>query len=179
MKWNPFKKSKPDSEPFDPLADLTLSKLKVGYVVDYDLVTWQVTAHNYYEIDGDHIDEWELSDGQRTFYLEREEDDEVEWTLSQKLTLSKIDGDIKAHLKANEDPPDTLTVDGVTYHGESTAAGEFYKDGKEPAREFVAWDYSAGEDRSLSFEQWGEDEYDASLGQAVEEYQFSSILPGE
>ena len=178
MNWNPFKKNEPE-ESFDPLADLILSKLKVGYVVDYDMVTWQVTAHSYYEIDGDRIDEWELSDGQRTCYLEREDDDEVEWTLSQKLSLSKIDSDLRGHLKTNEDPPDTLTVDGVAYAGESTAAGEYYRDGKGPGREFVGWDYESEDGRSLSVEQWGEDEYEASLGQTVQEYQFSNILPGE
>ena len=29
----------------DPLADLVLCKLKVGYLVDYDLQTWQVTGY--------------------------------------------------------------------------------------------------------------------------------------
>jgi len=178
MNWNPFKKNEPE-EFFDPLADLILSKLKVGYVVDYDMATWQVTAHSYYEIDGDRIDEWEFSDGQRTLYLEREEDDEVEWAMSEKLALSKIDSDLRGHLKTNEEPPDTLTVDGVSYAGESTAAGEYYKDGKGPGREFVVWDYESKDGRSLSVEQWGESEYEASLGQTVQEYQFSNILPGE
>ena len=28
----------------DPIADLVLEKLKVGYLVDYDLQTWRVTG---------------------------------------------------------------------------------------------------------------------------------------
>jgi len=95
------------------------------------------------------------------------------------LAPSKIDGDLRGHLKTNEDPPDTLTVDGVTYAGESTAGGEFFKDGKGPGREFLVWDYESEDGRSLSIEQWGDDEYEASLGQTVNEYQFSNILPGE
>ena len=40
-----------DAEP-DPIADLVLGKLKVGYLVDYDLKTWEVTGYCRYEFDG-------------------------------------------------------------------------------------------------------------------------------
>ena len=42
MVWN-RKFGKKKKEEFDPFQDLVLSKLKVGYLVDYDLKTWDVT----------------------------------------------------------------------------------------------------------------------------------------
>ena len=36
----------PDEPALDPLHDLVLAKLRVGYLVDYDLKTWEVTAYN-------------------------------------------------------------------------------------------------------------------------------------
>ncbi len=179
MNWNPFKKKKDEPE-LDPLSDLTLSGLKSGYIVDYDLKTWQVTAHNYYDYEGDRADEWELTCADEVVYLEREEDDGITWTLSRKISLSDIDGDLRSHFREHEDPPEELICNGVEYAGESSDVGEFYKNGDPPGQEFVAWDYiDRSGKQTLTIEQWGDDDYEASLGEIVEEYQFSSILPSE
>ena len=90
MNWNPFKKKKDES---DPVVDFTLSDLKPGYVVDYDLKTWKVTAKNHYDFDGDRVDEWELTCADDVMYLEREEDDGLSWTVSRKIPISRVDGD--------------------------------------------------------------------------------------
>ncbi len=179
MNWNPFKK-KQDEPEFDPLKDLTLSGLKPGYVLDYDLKAWQVTAHHYYDYEGDRVNEWELACADEVLYLDREEDDEITWTLSRKIPLSHIDGDLRAHLREHEDPPQEITCNGVEYTGESSDVGKFYKNSEPPGQEFIAWDYidRSGE-KTLTVEQWGDDDYEASLGEIVEEYQFSDILPSE
>lgn len=179
MNWNPFKKKeeKEESEAFDPL-NITLSDLKPGFVLDYDLKTWQVAAHHYYDYDGDRIDEWELSCGDETVYLDREEDDGITWTLIRKIRLSTIDDNIRSHMRNNDDPPDEITHAGTTYHGESSAVGHYYKNSEGSGQEFIAWDYlDDSEKRTLSLEQWGDDEYEASVGEVVEEYQFTNILP--
>ena len=177
MPWNPFKKKNAEPE-FDPLRDLTLSDLKPGYLLDYDLKTWSVTAQNRYDIDGDSVDEWQLSSGSEVRYLEREEDDTVSWTLSRKVPLADVDTGLQAHLKENDDPPESISFEGTEYEGESTAAGKFYKGGEGSGQEFIVWDYvDASGSLSLTLEQWGEDEYEASVGESVEEYQFSNILP--
>jgi hypothetical protein len=179
MNWNPFKKKQEEeSEAIDP-TNITLSDLKPGFVLDYDLKTWQVTAHHYYEYDGDRVDEWELSCGDDTAYLDREEDDGITWTLTRKIRISDIENNIRAHMRENDDPPDEITYNNKTYHGESSAVGQFYKDGEEPSQEFITWDYlDDSEKHTLSLEQWGDDEYDASVGEIVEDYQFTNILPG-
>jgi hypothetical protein len=60
------------------------------------------------------------------------------------------------------------------------AGGHFYKDGTGPGQELLEWCF---EDESgkklLTIEQWGEDEFEAFIGEQVEEYQFSNILPRE
>ena len=177
MPWNPFKKkdAKPD---LDPLRDLTLSDMKPGYLLDYDLKTWSVTAQNRYDFEGDSVDEWQLSSGSEVRYLEREEDDTVTWTLSRKVPLADVDAGLQAHMKENDDPPESIAFEGIEYEGESTAFGRFYKDGEGSGQDFVAWDYiDASGSLSLTLEQWGDEEYEASVGESVEEYQFSNILP--
>lgn len=177
MNWNPFKKRDPEPEARDPLS-LTLSDLKPGYVLDYDLKTWQVTAHHYCDYDGDRVDEWELACGDDKAYLERAEDDDTTWILTRKIPLSNIEGDIRDHMRRNDDPPDEVICNGVAYYGESSAVGRYHQNCDREEREFIVWQYlDDSEKRTLSLEQWGEDDYDASVGEIVEEYQFTDILP--
>ncbi len=178
MSWNPFKKK--DQEPeLDPLKDLTLSGMKPGFVVDYDLKTWQVTAQHRYDYEGDTTDEWELTCADEVLLLEREEDDGVTWTLTRKIGANAIEGNLRAHMKENDDPPDTVTHNGTSYHGESSDVGQFYRNGEDPGLEFISWSYADDSGKKVLFiEQWGDDEFDASAGEIVEEYQFSDILPG-
>lgn len=174
-------KSKPESggDDFDPLH-MELGKMKVGYYVDYDLKTWKVTAYNRYDYgEGYFGDEWELEADGETRYLEREEDDEVSWTLSRKLPIGAIDGNIRQQIIDNEDPPDQVTVKGKTYYMDESGSGHLYKDGKGDGVPFICWDYESEDGESvLAIEQWGETDFEASEGIYVEDYQFSNILPG-
>ena len=179
MDWNPFKKKEKEDQ-VDPLSGLNLSALKTGYVLDFDLKTWQVTAHNRYDYDGDWTDEWELSSAEEVRYLEREDDDEVSWTLYRNIPLSEIEEDVRTLIRDNDDPPEAVSCNGTRFLSESSDAGHFHRDGSDVGREFVNWTYvDDSEEKVLVIEQWGENEFSASLGEFVEEYQFSSILPGK
>ena len=61
--WNKLFGKKDAQPETDPLHDLTLAHLKVGYLLDYDLKTWEVKSHNRYDFDGTRSDEWELDAG--------------------------------------------------------------------------------------------------------------------
>lgn len=161
----------------DPLRDLILSKLKVGYLLDYDLQTWQVTGYARYDFDGDRVDEWEIVAAGDKRFLEREAEEEG-WSLAQKIPIGAIDGDVRNHIKEHEDPPDRLSYEGVDYYLDDSTAGHFYPSGEGEGQPLIKWEYvDKGEERFLTVEQWGENEFEASAGIFVEEYQFSNILP--
>lgn len=178
MIWNKIFKKKEKDE-LDPLKDLVLSKLKTGYLVDYDLKTWEVTAHNRCEWgEGDFSDEWELQSGEEIFYLEREEDDEVEWTFTQKIPITEIGNGIPAHIKEHDDPPEEINYKGKKFRLQDSGGGRFHKEGKDFYDEFLSWDYEdESEEYILTIEQWSEKSFEAAHGQYVEEYQFTNILP--
>jgi len=179
MVFDFFKKKK--KEEFR-IEDLVLSKLKKGFMVDYDMRTYCVTACNKYQWnEGGVTDEWELKAGSETWFLERsEEDGEVEWSLCRKLSISELEGDIASEIVRNEDPPEEVVHKGKRFVFEEDDIGEFLRDGSEEALSFVAWDYEdeTGE-QFLTIEQWGEAKFDMQVGFMVEEYQFTNILPGE
>ncbi|MEE8397638.1 MAG: DUF4178 domain-containing protein [Desulfobacterales bacterium] len=173
-----FSKKNEERAP-DPLSDLTLEKLGVGYFVDYDMKTWCVEACNHYDWgDGDTTYEWQLVSHDDTLYLERQPDDEDHWSVSWKIPIGTLGVDINAHVQQHDDPPDEIQVEGTAYHLDETGGGQFYKGGSQPGKDVLTWDYVDDSGESfLSIEQWGETEFEASIGKEAEVYQFDNILP--
>jgi hypothetical protein len=165
----------------DPLADLVLGKLRVGYLVDYDLETWQVTAHNRYKFDEvDEVDEWELTAGREKRFLERSENDGVHWALAKKVAFGKLGSAVRSHILEHEEAPDEVVLDGTTYYLDESAAGNFYADGKSDGDPLIKWEFVDDDEKGfLTIEQWSESKLEAATSIHVEEYQFTSILPGQ
>jgi len=173
-----FKKKQKD-DGIDPLTGLTLSHLKIGYYVDYDLKTWEVTAFNTYDWgSGDYTHEWQLTSSGDLLYLEKDMDDEEFWSISRKISFRDLGPGIAEHIKVHDDPPETLKYQGITYFLEEMAGGHFYQNGTGQGFPLLTWNYE-DEDGShfLTIEQWGDDDFAAALGEPVESYQFTNILP--
>ena len=87
---------------------------------------------------------------------------------------------MRKHIIENEDPPTKIEYKGKTFFLDESGAAYFLKDVKESRQEFVYWTFKdEKEENFVAIEQWGEEEFEASAGLYVEEYQFSNILPGE
>ena len=158
--------------------EYTLDTMKKGYLVDYDLKTWEVTGYNIYDYDGFLTQEWELRCGEEVHFLERaEEDGQVEWTLTRKIHVNQIEGDLIDEILNSDDPPEEIHYEGRLYTAVESGAGIQRQGGEEAGREFVSWSYEAGEDRVLFITQWGERDFAACEGTSVEAYQFTDILP--
>ena len=164
----------------ESLDDLTLDKMKPGDLVDYDLKTWEVVAcHSYEWGDDDKSYEWQLKSTTDGVYLQKESDDEEDWSLNRPIHINRLGPDVKDKILDSGDPPDEIIYEGVTYHLTETAGGRYLKDCKKPGQEMLSWSYEddAG-GKYLTIEQWGEDDFQASVGIPVEPYQFTNILPG-
>lgn len=171
-----------EDDGIDPLKDLVLEKLRVGYLVDYDLKTWTVTAHNRYRFnDGRTAEEWELTAGREKRYLELSRGDEEAWTLSKSIPIGAVGpGNVRQHLLEHEDPPDQLTYRDVTYYMEGSVGGHLLPGDGEGRQELIVWEYVDDDEESfVSIVQWSETEVTAVAGTFVEDYQFTNILPGE
>lgn len=180
-----FFRGKASGEPeLDPLRDLVLDKMRVGFLVDYDLKTWKVTAYNVYDFDGDVVEEWELTAGREKRYLERSEDDAVEWSLSRKVPVGKLEsarggGSVREYVIQHDDPPEQVVFEGATYYLDESAAGTMSADGRGAPQELIKWEFlDDAQESFLTLEQWGETEFEAAAGHPVDEFEFSNILPG-
>jgi hypothetical protein len=162
----------------DPLR-LELSRMKKGYFVNYDLQTYRVVGYAEYDWGEGYISqEWELTDEEHLLFLEREMDDQVYWTLSQEYKGPELQ-DIFSEIIRNEDPKEELHIDGEDFRIEESSGGYFCADGKRPGKECIMWSFTdASGKKNFSIYQWGEEDFSAYLGKAVEEYQFTEITPG-
>lgn len=175
-----FKRKKGENP--DPLSDLSLAKLKKGFMVDYDMKTRRVTESSYYDWGSDDITyEWQLTSADdEIIYLEREPDDEDYWSISRKIPLNSIDKRVIEHILTHHDPPNEIIHNETTFVLSETGSGRFYKGCKGAGRELIKWDFEDDSGKHfLSIEQWGENDFELSTGYKVEEYQFTNILPGD
>ena len=173
-----FGKKKKEEDGPDPLADLVLEKLKVGYLVDYDLKTWQVTSYCRYTFSGkdDSVEEWELSAAGEQRYLERADGG---WSFSRKISIGDIDGEVRQHILDHDDPPGRIVFKGTEYHLDASYGGRMFPDGKGTGEELIRWEFlDEDETKFVGIEQLSETEFAAAAGFVVEDYQFDHILPG-
>lgn len=179
-----FDRFKKEKEPdYDP-GNITVKDLDVGFIFEYDLKTWEVKeAYDYDWGNNFFTKEYKISDGNETLYLEVEEDDELELSVSKKVKVLLIDEDLPETIEKEKRPPKKLIYEGVTYYRDEESPGYFRntRDDENDDRswsELIAWSYYDEEDEKvLTIEQWGEHEFQASVGRYIELYEISSILP--
>ncbi|RMD56060.1 MAG: DUF4178 domain-containing protein [Nitrospirae bacterium] len=179
MRWNFFGKKKKDEDEFDPLLDVELKNLEVGWFVDFDMKTWEVKAHHKYDWgDGYITDEWELRSGRKVIFLHYDPEDGGLFTISEKIPIGQIEGNIREYIKTHEDGPDRIVYKGTTYYLEEDGGALFIENGEGVPVEFIYWDYvDDSGNRFVSIEQWGDNEFEAYAGKIVEEFEFDNILP--
>jgi len=166
-----------DPPPAEGYQELTLERLQVGHLVDYDLKTWEVIAYNTLDYDGFVTDEWVLRSEGEVRYLGRAGEDGVStWTLAWKVGLGEIQEDVAASIAAAEDPPEAIHYQGKAYGGVGASAGLKREGGHGREREFVEWGYESEDGGLLFVSQWGERDFAARSGVLVQEYQFTNIL---
>ena len=79
---------KKDNKPEYDVTNITVADLQVGFIFEYDLVTWEV--QEVYEYDwGDNFFsfEFKISDGTRTRYLSYMNDDKVFLSITEKIKI--------------------------------------------------------------------------------------------
>ena len=170
------------NNPYYDTTNIRVHDLDVGFVFDYDLSAWEVVG--IYEYDwGDNYftREFKVTDGNRTRFLSLEEDDEVVLTLMEKIKVSALGQDVRLSLHNQSKPPVRFTYNDKEFVLGKEAPGYFHDIAKGDSwEEFIAWDFETQDgEEAITIEQWGEQEFEASYGVFVKEFEISNILPGE
>ncbi|WP_027002355.1 DUF4178 domain-containing protein [Hugenholtzia roseola] len=186
MPFGFFKKKKQEEqEPalhYDP-TNIRVQDLRIGFVLDYELKTWEVKEHFVYDWGDNYFtDTFLLHSGKDQLFLSvDDEDGELYLVVSQKLRVSLLTPPIAETVRQTGKPPLTLQYEGVEYYREEENYGYFRnvtKNRHEDSCEMVEWVYldKSGKN-TLSIEQYDEEEFEASKGFYIEEFEISNILP--
>jgi hypothetical protein len=181
--FNWFKKKKENEEnnqyKYDP-TNVRLNQLRVGSFVDYDLKTWQIIEGYEYDWGNDQFaDEFQLQEGKNILYLYTEEDGEIYCTLNRRINIHDLPEDVVDVMmdKDKNAPPMRIPFEGETYYRQSENIGYQRAHNQNEWSELVSWSYTTKDEAKLmTIEQWGEEEFSASVGWKVSEYDFSNII---
>ncbi len=98
-----FKKK--EEPAYDP-TNLRVTDLEKGFLVDYDLNSWQVVAVYEYDWGNNNFTrEFKLDSGDDVAFLHIEEDDELFLTLTRKIKVRSVGEDLPEKILKKEHPP--------------------------------------------------------------------------
>jgi Domain of unknown function (DUF4178) len=179
--FNWFKKKKENEEDnqykYDP-TNVRLNQLRVGSFVDFDFKTWQIKEAYEYDWGNDNFaDEFQIQEGKVILFLYTEEDGDLYCTLNQKINVHDLPEEVIDTILDKGTPPMRIAYEGETYYRQAENIGYQRSQGQNEWSELVSWSYSTKDEKKLmTIEQWGEEEFSASVGWQVNEYEFTNII---
>ena len=179
MPFGFFNKKKKKKEPhYDP-TNISVMDIRKGFLLDYDAKSWEVTEEFEYDWGDEYFTyEFKLVCEDENYFLYLEKDDEIEITLSKKISFGILNEEVEKKIRRKGRSPKTIKYDGKTFYRESEGAGNFRNIDNEKWQGFMSWSYLDKSGKySLTIEEWDEGEYEASYGMIMEESDFSNILP--
>jgi hypothetical protein len=176
-----FKKK--EKEPDYDITNMTVKDLDQGFILDYNMKSWQVKEVYEYDWGNNNFSrEYMIDSGDEILYLSIENQGEVFITASREIKIRTLGEDIIDKTIKKERPPKKLEYEGQTYYLDSDIAGYFNDKtkGTDDWEELICWEYYNDEETHIiTITQWGEREFDASAGVVVKEYEISNIIPAQ
>jgi len=173
-----FLKKQKDAEDTDSFV-YKMMNMDKGSIFDYDMKSWVVEeVYEYRWQNGGGAVEYLVDSGEEKLFLSVEDDDGIEISLSHKVKIGSVDPALSGLIERTEQPPATIVFDGTQFMLDAESVGMFRDCGGGDWEDLISWDYyDKDEKQILSIEQWGENDFDASAGIVIEEYQITNILP--
>jgi hypothetical protein len=177
-----FDKFKKKQEPhYDP-TNIKIEDLRVGFMFDYDLNTWEIKEEYEYDWGDNYFTrEYKVDAADDIAYLHIDINDEGSMTFSRKLKVRALGEDIPEEIIEKKQPPKKIEYKDATYYLDKESPGYFSDDPEDDDSwtEFISWDYyDADEKLVVSVEQWGVRDFEASCGKVVHDFEITNILPG-
>ncbi|NLR90741.1 MULTISPECIES: DUF4178 domain-containing protein [Flammeovirga] len=181
MPFGFFKKKKKEEPHYDP-TNISIRDLRKGYVLDYDLQSWEVTEEYEYDWGGGEFSwEYKLQSATESVFLSIEDDDFLTGTVNKKIMWGKLPDEVEDGITSKGKPPKKITFNGKTYYRDSKNVGfwrNVHTTSSDNSSEYMSWEYYDDSEKFvLTIEQFDDEEFEASLGVVEEPDKFTNILP--
>jgi hypothetical protein len=127
---------------------------------DYKDLVFQIERKNRYESEGDSWYELMGKVGDRTFWIEWEEDDEILISGTQmdkpmKVSDIGVSEEELARMDDEESDNNHVTYKGKKFYFDESSEVTYFKDNKNKGEDFYLWDFSSeDEEEIISVEKW-------------------------
>ncbi|OHX66083.1 DUF4178 domain-containing protein [Flammeovirga pacifica] len=176
------KKNKEDEEPsYDP-TNITIRDLRLGYIFDFEMKTFEVTGEYEYDWgDNDRSYEYKIESATDTFFLQVDDEDELTGTVNQSILWGKLPENVEEDILKKGKPPKSISFNGKEFFRDEKSVG-YWRDvhsmSSDESTEYMCWDYyDESEKFVLCIEQHGDEAFNASLGIVEPARKFTNILP--
>ncbi len=166
---------------YDP-NNVKITDLSTGWLLDYDLKSWRVNEMYEYDWGNSYFTrEFLLDSGDDQVYLHVDPNDGMFLTITKNIKVRSIDPGLPEYIIDHQKTPPKLVYENIEYLLEKETPGYFsdqpkYKDSW---AELISWEFYDKDSKFiLSVEQWGENDFTASQGKIVKEFEISNIIPG-
>jgi hypothetical protein len=172
-----FKKKEKERH-FDP-TNITIRDLGKGYIFEYAIETWTVTALFEYDWGENYFTrEFVIKNGATEKFLNIEDDGGLVVTLSEKVKLRKLGEVTCDYIDAHQKPPKKIKYEGVKYFLDEKSPGYCKEIDADNWEELISYDYlDEEEEKTLCIEQYGEEEFEVTKGIIIDALAISNILP--
>ncbi len=173
-----FFKKKETERHFDP-TNITIRDLGKGYIFEYAIETWTVTAVFEYDWGDNYFTrEFVIKNGPTEKFLHIEDDGGLIVTLSEKVKLRKLGEDVCDYIDAHQKPPKKIEHEGIRYFLDEKSPGYSKEIDAANWEELISYDYlDKEEEKTLCIEQYGDEEFEVTKGIVIDELSVSNILP--
>jgi len=172
--FNLFKTKKEEEEPIK--VDYNVHDLDKGYLLDYNLESWEVLAAYTYRYKGYSSKEYKIRSSSETRFLNVSDSNSLLLGLSKEANINNVDSGLRSSVAMGQ-PLTRLTWDGDTYNLKESAKGQFADDATQDWASFSSWEYvNAANTKFVYVSKWEDNSIECYVGEYLKEHEISNIL---
>jgi len=167
-------KTKKEEQPIK--IDYNVHDLEKGYLLDYNLESWEVLAAYTYQYKGHSSKEYKIRSSSETQFLNVSDTNSLLLGLSKEANINNVDSGLRSSVAMGQ-PQTRLTWEGETYNLKESAQGQFTDDATPDWARFSSWEYvNAANTKFVYVSKWEDNSIECYVGVYLKEYEISNIL---
>lgn len=172
--FNLFRQKKQEEEEIK--IDRDVHDLEVGYILDYNLESWEVLASYTYRYKGHIAKEYKIRSSGETRFLNVSDSNSLLLSVSKEANMNTINPSLRSSV-LNKNPLTRLSWEEETYTLKESSNGQFTDDRLQDWANFSSWEYvNTANDKFIYVSLWEDGSAECFLGDYIKEYQISNIL---